>query len=472
MTVSFRTALTVRWVLAFGLVLTLADLAVYLANGAFLWRDLDAQLRTLAATELASAVDEPNRGIHLHEFPADPGSGLEYADKFVQLIDARGAVLMQSPVLGSAPTLLDAATLRDALAGRAPLIDVRVHGRGGRLLSLATAGPERYVVAVGLFTDKLDATLRRLRDLLAGVWFGAMALTAALGYSLASRALIPIRRITSRAAAIADGQFATRLDAPDVDDEIGRMTRLLNRMLERMHGALEANRRFAADASHELRGPLTAMQGEIDVTLRRDRTPDEYREVLAVLRDRLRVVSGVADDLMLLVRAQEHSPPPVKEVPLAPLLARVSAREETAAAAAGVTIRQDVPENLVVYGDANLFERLFENLVRNGVQYNRQGGTVVITARRSAAGEPGWVADRVVIDVHDTGSGIPPAERERVFERFYRLDASRSRRTGGAGLGLAIAREIARLFKGSIRVADAAEGTTMEVSLPGGVAAA
>jgi signal transduction histidine kinase len=108
--------------------------------------------------------------------------------------------------------------------------------------------------------------------------------------------------------------------------------------------------------------------------------------------------------------------------------------------------------------------------VRNGIQYNRDGGTVTLAAcitPRSGA----WVSDQVLISVRDSGSGIPPAERERVFERFYRTDASRSRRTGGAGLGLAISREIIRLFKGTIRVADMpGPGTTIEVALPGGPA--
>ncbi|MGE0862441.1 MAG: sensor histidine kinase [Vicinamibacterales bacterium] len=470
MTLSFRSRLTLRWVLAFGLVLAAADLAVYFGARAFLHRDLDAQLRTLAATELASAVDEPGTGLHLHEFPTGGHNPQEFAGKFVQLIDAGGRVLMQSPLLGRAGSLIDATILARALSGDAPMIDVSVAGRAGRLIGLVTPGPERYVVAVGVFTDQLDATLVRLRNLLAGVWFAALALTAVIGFSLASTALVPIRRITHQAAAIADGKFARRLDPPSHDDEIGQMTQLLNRMLDRLHGALEANRRFAADASHELRGPLTAVLGEIDVTLKRDRRPVEYRETLARLRERLQVMSRLTGDLMLLVRAQENSLPMVGEVRVADLLQRVAARAAETAAAAGVSLSVTVPPDLVVYGDAGLLERVFDNLLINGIQYNRDGGTVSMTASISPR-EGEWVADRVVIAVRDTGTGIPAAERERVFERFYRVDSSRSRRTGGAGLGLAISREIVELFKGTIRVAGNSEpGATIEVGLPGGLA--
>lgn len=465
MTLSFRTRLTLRWLAAFGVVLTLALGAVYAGTRAFLERDLDAQLRTLAATELASAVDEPGQGLHLHEFTV--GDSQDYADKFVQLVDARGFVLMQSPRLGSSASLLGPDALLQALGGASPLVEVAVGGRTGRMVGLATAGPERYVVAVGLFTDTLAATLGDLRLLLGGVWVGSMAVTALVGFSLASRALRPVRAITERAAAIAEGQFDARLDPPATGDEIGRMTALLNQMLDRLRGALDANRRFAADASHELRGPLTVMQGEVDVALKRERDGAEYRRVLAEVRTRLQQMGRLTEDLMLLVRAQENIAPPITDVPLGSLLREVCARAAEAARRAGVSLSVDVPDATVVYAEAGLLGRVFDNLVQNAVQYNREGGAVDVTARVEP-GEGGWAADTVVIQVRDTGPGIPAPERERVFERFYRLDSSRSRRTGGAGLGLAISREIVRLFKGSIRIATTVlPGTTVEVRLPG-----
>lgn len=471
MTLSFRSRLTMGWVAGFGLVLTLALVAVYFGIRGFLVRDLDAQLRTLAGTELASAVDEPGDGVHLHEFPVNAAGDDDYADKFVQLIDAQGQVLMQSPVLGTTPALVRGADLQNAIAGRPPLVEVHVNGRGGRMIALATAGPERYLVAVGLFTDKLDATLSQLFLLLGGVWLGSLGLTAVLGLTLVSRALVPIHRITRQASSIAQGQFASRLDEPKLEDEIGQMTRLLNEMLDRLHGAIEANRRFAADASHELRGPLTAMLGELDVTLKRERTGPEYREAMTHLRERLVEMSGLTEDLMLLVRAQERKDVAIGEVGVADLLNAVIARASQAAAAARVTVRVNAPASLIAYGDRRLLDRVIDNLVRNGLQHSPDGGSLTLTAELATTGpETGWVADEVVIHVRDEGPGIPAAERERVFERFYRLDPSRSRRTGGAGLGLAISREIVQLFKGRIRVVDTAgAGTTFEVRIPGGM---
>ena len=470
MKLSFRARLTLRWLIGFGLVLALAFVAVYAGIRQFLVRDLDAQLRTLAGTELASAVDEPGQGVHLHEFSVGAGDAQDYAGKFVQLLTREGRVLMQSPGLGRTPPLIKGQALRDALDGRAPVFDVDVNGRQGRMTALVTAGPERYFVAVGLYTDKLTTTLSQLRTLLALVWLGSLGLTAVLGFTLASRALAPIHRITRRAAAIAQGQFAARLDEPTVQDEIGEMTKLLNEMLARLHGAIEANQRFAADASHELRSPLTAMLGEIDVTLKRDRSAAEYREALEILRTRLTELGGLTEDLMLLVRGQERQDTAVFEVSVGDVLRSVAERNAPAARAAGVTIHVQSPPALTAYAEPRLLERVFDNLVQNAVQYSPAGSDVTLTGRlNTAASTTDWVADEAVVTVRDGGPGIPAGERDRVFERFYRLDPSRSRRTGGSGLGLAISREIVQLFKGTIRVADVdGPGTTIEVRLPGG----
>ncbi len=471
MRLSFRTRLTLRWTLASGLLLALACLAIYAGIRTFLERNLDADLRTLAATELASAADEPG-GVHLHEFPIDPRDAAAYAGKFVQILGEQGQILMQSPGLNVRTPLVEGQRLVDATAGRAPLFPVLVQGRPGRLIALVTAPPSRTIIAVGVFTDRLEATLAYLRWLLAGIWLVCLALTGTIGFSLASRALDPIRRITHRAATIAAGQFSARLDPPRLDDEIGAMTRLLNTMLERLHGAIEANRRFAADASHELRSPLTAMLGELDVTLKRERTPEEYREQLSLLRDRLREMGDLTGDLMLLVRAQEGKVGAIVEIDLAALLDRVARRARAAGAARGIGVTVQVAPGLVTYGEEALVERVFDNLARNAVLYNRNDGRVTLKAEVAEEAPASSDPDHgVVITVSDEGSGIPEEARERIFERFYRLDVSRSRQTGGTGLGLAISREIVHLHKGTIRVRPTEDpGTTIEVRLPGGIA--
>ena len=167
-------------------------------------------------------------------------------------------------------------------------------------------GDHPYAILVGLYRDQIDAHLAQLAWLLAAVWLVGLCATSALGYWLASAALAPVAGITRRAARIAKGEFSARLDPPTSQDEVGQMTQSFNEVLDRLNGALEAHRRFASDASHELRAPITAMAGEIDVALTRSRTAGEYRETLLVVQGFGCPPSRRScEDLILLVHAQE-----------------------------------------------------------------------------------------------------------------------------------------------------------------------
>lgn len=467
-TLSFRARLTLRWTAAFGCVLALMCVGIYAGTRAFLFNDLDAQLRTLAGTELASAVDGLS-GVHFHEFPTDDVAGT-FAGKFAQLYDSHGRLLSQSALLNEGPPLVPRDLRQKALEGAAPIFSVDAGGRPARVVALTTRKDgDAYVVAVGLFTQPLLTTLSRLSWLLAAVSLLGLVATATVGYVLATRALEPIAHVTQRAAQIAHGDFSARLDRPAVHDELGRMTALLNEMLERLHGSVEANRRFAADASHELRSPLTAMLGEIDVTLKRPRLAADYRESLVVVRERIKQLTEMTEQLMILVRAQEGQVVGATEIVLEPLVHEVAAALAPLAAERNVAVSVGPMHDAVIYADRTLLARVVDNLVRNAVQYNHTGGSVTITADVEDAGDAEWASAHTLLRVADTGQGIPEADRDKVFERFYRVERSRNRRTGGAGLGLSIASEVVRLFGGTIQVARSSpEGTTIEVRMPGG----
>ena len=469
----FRSQLTLWWALAFGLLLAVANVAIYTAFDVYLRRDLDRKVRTVAATELASSTD--GAGIHLHPLATDALAEGEFADTFVQIMATDGTVQLASPSIRDLPPLVGHDLVMAALDGRAPLVSIAVGGRPGRAAVLrAEIGGERYAVMVGLFRDDIDAHLTRLAWVLGIVWAAGLVTTGALGYWLASRALAPVVGISRRAARIAQGDFAARLDPPVRLDEVGEMTRSLNEVLDRLHGALEGHRRFASDASHELRAPITAMAGEIEVTLMRPRTAEEYRETLLVVGERLSSLTDLCEDLMLLVHAQEGaSGVELREVPVLPQLQRSATRLAGAAASRDIRIVvRDLPE-LVAYADPRLLARVLDNVLANAVFYNRQGGRVEISGAADTDRSDTWTVDTVVITVRDTGSGIPAHEFERVFARFYRLDQSRAAGTGGTGLGLAICREVLAVLRGSIRIATSSrEGTTFEIRLPGCVASA
>lgn len=464
---TFRSRLTLRWTLAFGILLALANAAIYATMRSYLYHDLDVKVRTVAATELASSTDRAQ--IHLHE-PAiaalEPG---EYTDKFVQIFEADGRLRLASIRVQGQPGLVTADVVRAAVAGQAPLVSLTIEGHPARATVLGTQlNGEHYAVMVGLFADEVSEHLTMLARLLFGVWVIGLTVTAGLGYTLASSALQPVTAITSRAARIARGEFSTRLDVSTSRDEVGDMTRSLNTVLERLHGALEANQRFAADASHELRGPLTAMAGEVDVTLKHERTTGEYRDALGHVRERIGALSKLTEDLILLVRAHEGAAGvELRELSLRHEVDESVARVMPAAAGRHITFETQRTAGLLVYSDPRLFARVLDNVLTNAAHYDRDGGRVIVAARLEDAGGE-WTSATVVVTVSDTGQGIPPADHERVFERFYRVDPSRTRRSGGSGLGLAICREILTALSGSIRVAaSSSDGTVIEIRLPG-----
>jgi signal transduction histidine kinase len=466
---TFRARLTLRWTIAFGLLLAVAELAIYGGMRRYVDREVERAVRTLAATEAASATDGPV-GIHLHEryeAPTVPGT---LPQKLVQVFDESGRLILQSRVLGDAAPLAPPDAIRSVRTGGDWFARVTADGRPARVvLRRVTRDSVPYVLLVGLFVDGIEAGLTRLAWLLVLVWSLALAGTSAVGFALASSALTRVEGISRRAAAIARGDLDGQLDPPVVDDELGRMTQSLNELLARLHTALQSSRRFAADASHELRGPITAMAGEIDVTLKQPRSAGEYRDTLIVVRAGLDTLTALTEDLMLLVRAQESRRDlMVRELALARLLRESVDRLQFMAASREVTVSLEVPESLVVFGESRLLSRAIDNVLANAIRYNRRGGTVVLRASFADGPANTWTPGRVTLQVIDTGVGIPEGERERVFERFHRLDHSRARHTGGAGLGLAISREVLDLLGGSVRVAASSpQGTTIEIDVPG-----
>jgi signal transduction histidine kinase len=306
------------------------------------------------------------------------------------------------------------------------------------------------------------------------VWMVSTVATGAAGFALASNALVPVRNMTRRALEIAQRDIRERLDPPVGKDEISEMAQALNALIERLHVALEANRRFAADAAHELRTPVTAIAGEIDVALRRDRTADEYRETLTLVQGRLGVLTTLISELMLLVRAQESKTHVrLREVRLDEVVRGSVSRLSALAAKRQVCVNVSNLESYVTYADPGLLGRVFDNVIENAIRYNRDGGDVTISGTFTESEPAEWAAGQLSIRVVDTGPGIPAADTERVFDRFFRVDQSRNRYTGGFGLGLAIAREVLALFNGRIGVEDSsAEGTTVRIDLPARVGSA
>jgi signal transduction histidine kinase len=279
-----------------------------------------------------------------------------------------------------------------------------------------------------------------------------VGLLGAISWRVVGAALRPVEALRSGAEDITGGARPGRLPVPDSGDEIHRLAVTLNGMLSRLDAARARQRAFVADAAHELRSPLTNMRTELEVAQRLPDTTDWPALTTDLLTDVDRL-SRLVDDLLLLARADDAAnravAPPTEPVELGRLLGEVAARYPA--------VRYAPPaEPLHISGDRDALGRVVANLLDNAVRYgNRE---VVLTVAADGAYHR--------ISVCDDGPGIPAAERERVFQRFTRLDDARARDAGGSGLGLAIVRELVRQHHGTVTLGDAEPGLRVDVRLP------
>jgi heavy metal sensor kinase len=292
-----------------------------------------------------------------------------------------------------------------------------------------------------------------------------VALAALGGLFLARRSLAPVAAMGAQAAAITATTLHERLPVTSPNDELGRLATIVNGLLDRLERAFTQQRRFMADASHELRTPVAILRTESQVTLARPhRSEAEYRESAVVMADVAQRLSRIVDDLFLLARADAgHLTPQLEHVDLEDIVHSVTRSVQALAEQHGVQVHITNLEDAPFNGDRDLLGRILLNLLDNAIKHSPPGSSVDVALVREGAD--------YVLTVSDAGPGIKPEDRERIFERFVRLDSARTRpnhsATTGAGLGLAIARWAAEAHGGSLYVAEsAATRTTFELRLP------
>jgi heavy metal sensor kinase len=332
-----------------------------------------------------------------------------------------------------------------------------------RLYSQLVEAPDGRIIGWLQAAQSLASLEQTLRDLRLQLLLGVPLLLFVAGWGglfLADRALRPIDRIIRTAQTIDSSDLSQRIGYRGPADEVGRMATTFDRMLDRLQAAFERERRFAADASHELRTPLTALKGRIGVTLRRRRTNAEYESALQDLEHEVDRLIRLSTDLLFLVRLdQRRLPWEPGRVELSHLLQAIVEQVEPLAESKGLILTAEIPADISIRGDADHLIRLFLNLLANSVRYTPRGGRVSVLAQEEVG--------RVRVSISDSGPGIAPEHLPHLFERFYRTESARSRHDGGAGLGLAIAYEIARWHGGTLEVESArGQGTTFIVQLP------
>ena len=324
-------------------------------------------------------------------------------------------------------------------------------------VSSASTGPpgDELTVTVGVpATAALHATRRLRLLLLGGIPIALLLLTAGL-WTVTRRALRPLEDAAQALEGIGIGDLAARLPDPGRDDEVGRMVAAVNRMLQRLDATVAQVRRLTADAAHELRTPIAVLRTGLEVALRRERDPADYRAALTdALHDSERL-DRLAEDLLTLARLEALPPrPDAGAINVAETLHELADAFQGLAEQHGARIAVDAEPTAAVRGAAADLYRLFANLLDNALHHGRAGGRVEVRAIS--------VGGRVEVTVADDGAGIPPEELARVFDRF-----ARGRASTGTGLGLSIARAIAHAHGGDVTLANrTGGGCVATVTLP------
>jgi signal transduction histidine kinase len=443
--IPIRLRITAAFALAMLLMLTGATAFVYVR----LRDDLDDRINALLRARSTAAAEVATED-HL--------VGLAIEDReesFVQLLDRQGRLVDnagagESPAIG--PALVATAT------GSGSVVEADVVGVDGRarLFIRRLDDPARILVVGQSLRDREEALASVLTSFaLGGV--AAVALASLVGSVLAHAGLAPVEAMRRRAGEISLQRAEDGLPLPTANDEIRRLGITLNEMLARMREAYEREARFVADASHELRTPIAVVRTELDGALRAGAVGEHANEALVAAVEECDRLAQLADDLLVLARADAgRVPVRPEDVDLALLLGQVRDRFVDRAAQRNRCIRLDVPEPVSCVADPERLRQAVSNLVDNALRHG--GGTVTLCARQDAA--------TATIEVADQGAGIPREFAAHAFDRFSRIDRAQD----GAGLGLAIVAAIADAHGGAVEIveppATADAGTVLRLTLP------
>ena len=292
-------------------------------------------------------------------------------------------------------------------------------------------------------------------------WYIALAVTVlggAVAYFVSGSALKPLKRFTAKAERVQLQSLSEITLSEDEAVEFSRLSRAVNQMLLRLKQAFDAQQQFVGNAAHELRTPLALMQARLDLYMSTDHGDScpETAETIAMMREQTERLSRMVRTLLDM--SELKAVPRNDRIQLAPMIEEVLADLSPLAEKSGVTLSQSGADLWITGSDVLVYRAIF-NLVENGVKYNRPGGSVCAAVSRRG--------EKAMIEIKDTGCGIPEDFRESVFQPFFRVDKSRSREKGGVGLGLSLVWEIAHLHGGDVRVRESGKtGTVIELTLP------
>ncbi|MBI4536135.1 MAG: HAMP domain-containing protein [Ignavibacteriae bacterium] len=401
---------------------------------------------TLQADTTAEAADEIWNHIFKHTLVSPKKT-------YIQVEDRHGAIIYRNYSLGG-----DTLAVSDSVGVNTTHLTTTL--LNGEPVRAAITRDKNFSIIVAYPLRELGEVLENLFSIFLILIPIALAVSVFGGLYLANKSLKPVDRITTHARKITAENLDQKIAVRNVNDEIGRLTATINEMIQRLHESFAQIRQFSADASHELRTPLTIMRGEIELSLRSLKTPEEYRRVLASSLEEILRMTSIIDNLLTLGKADQGVYElNLEEVGLEEIVRDLHGDSEVLAEPKNIKVTIKKIEPITIIGDKVRLRQLFINLIDNAIKYSHIGGSVTLSVERQNG--------TALFRVEDTGIGIPEQDLERIFDRFYRVDKARSRELGGTGLGLSIAKWIAGLHRGTITVtSELDKGSVFTVQLP------
>lgn len=456
-----RWRLTLWFALILLSILVLSGAVLHILLERYLSNQVDDQLRvqsarvhgTLNPQEIPDPLDY--EVIHSKLPPVDeftsPGI-------YIQFIDHNGNVVVKSSNLGEQELPTNLSLIEQGFAGN---VAVQTVSAGDSVKVRIMVSPmylreQVLLLEVAQSLNHIDTTMSRVRWALLASVLLALALAAISGGAVVRNALSPVSQLVRITRSIeASSDLSRRVGYKGPPDEIGELATTFDHMIEHLDRVFQSQRDFVADASHELRGPLTVIRGNLDL-LRRNLSAENRREsVRAIQRETVRMVK-IVDDLLLLAEAQSAQPAQEQKVALREIVLEELSRAKTLAGKRTITV--DRLEDLVIMGDAQRLKQLLANLVDNAIKHTSEQGTIIFSLFKD--GE--WAR----LEVADNGIGIAPEHLPHLFDRFYRIDKARSRASGGTGLGLPIVKAVAEQHGGKVSAAsELGKGSTFSVWL-------
>lgn len=460
---TLRTRVTTWYVGLLATALVVFGAALYFGVEGYLRNSLERSMSSDAKAIAANFVSfEEEKGVSWMAGEIAEAYAPEHSGRFIRITRQDGTVLYES------------GDTRDPYIAASQISHPRVQGAkdsfrqevqyGGRLLIFSllysTTSGMKYLIETGGSLSPIERVLSSLRRILLLITPLILIAAALGGHLLMSRPLRPLIELTEQAERIGTHQLGERLSVIPTGDEMERLSLSLNRMISRLEDALNHNRRFSADVSHELRTPLTILKGELEQLVQAPQLPDSMRESVGSSLEEIDRMTKIVENLLTIARLDSGADAIVRQpVDLSLLVQWTVDQMHLLAEEKQITLRSSHASPTPVLADPGRIKQVLVNLLDNAIKYTPENGEINVSVAATQ--------NTAVLEVKDTGIGIPPESLSNVFQRFYRSDKARSRESGGTGLGLSIVQAICNAHGGSVGIQSVeGKGTTVRVELP------